>query len=191
MSTLPGTHYTVQEYLDLERTAEHKSEYYNGEIFAMAGASLEHNEIVGQLLTLIGPHARARGCRVFHSDMRVATPGELYTYPDLSVVCGPPRSSAEDRNTLVNPIVLVEVLSPSTELYDRGRKAHLYREIDSLQQLLLISQNAYSVELSTRQPDGSWVLKEFKGLDSSVELTCIGYTLHLRELYERVSIQIA
>lgn len=186
MSTQPKTRFTPEEYLELERKAEYKNEYYRGEIFAMAGASLKHNEIVGQLSALIAQHLRARGCRLYPADQRIATPAGLYTYPDLSVVCGPPQRSSEDRDTVTNPVLLVEVLSPTTESYDRGNKAKLYREIPSLEQLVLISQDAFEVELSTRQPDGTWLLREVKGRDGVAELTSIDYTLHLTELYERV-----
>jgi Uma2 family endonuclease len=119
--------------------------------------------------------------------MRVlATPSGLYTYPDLSVTCEEPQFADEQVDTLVNPTLLVEILSPSTENYDRGKKAKLYRAIPSLQELLCIAQDSYEVELYRRQPDGSWSLVEVKGLEAEVVLTSIGYTLKLRELYERV-----
>ena len=186
MSTLPNTRHTLQEYLERESRAESRNEYYRGEIFAMAGASVEHHEIVGQLSTLLGPHVRVRGCRLYPADQRIATPGGLYTYPDLAVLCGTPQRSADDPNSLVNPVLLVEVLSPATENYDRGNKAKLYREIPSLQQLLLVSQENYEIELSTRQVDGSWSLQTFVGLDAVVELSSVGFTLRLREVYERI-----
>ncbi len=186
MATLPKTHFTPEEYLELERKAESKSEYSNGEIFAMSGVGRKHDDIVAQLQMLLGQHLRGGGCRTQTADLRVRVTPNDYVYPDLSVVCGKRQFADTHLDTLINPTLLVEVLSPTTERYDRGQKAYLYRRIESLQQLLLISQDEYSVELHTRQPDGSWVLKSFTGLDASVELASIGYTLHLRELYERV-----
>ena len=121
------------------------------------------------------------------AEMRVlALPSGLYTYPDLSVVCGKPQYADSQVDTLTNPTLLVEILSPSTEAYDRGQKAKLYRSIPSLQELLLIEQETYEVELYRRQPDGTWSIISALGLDSSIELTSIGYTLQLRELYEIV-----
>jgi Uma2 family endonuclease len=119
--------------------------------------------------------------------MRVlATASGLYTYPDLSVACEEPQFADVQVDTLTNPTLLVEILSPSTEDYDRGKKAKLYRAIPSLQELLIIAQDSYEVELYRRQADGSWSLMEAKGLESAIALASIGYTLSLRELYENV-----
>jgi Uma2 family endonuclease len=186
MSTLPKTRYTPDEYLALERKAEYKSEFYDGEIFAMSGASREHNDIAVQLSFLIRQHLKGKTYRMHNSDMRVQVSPTKYTYPDLTVVCGQRQFKDAGLDTLLNPTVIFEILSPTTEFYDRGRKAHLYREIPSLQQLVLISQEAYEIEVSTRQPDGSWSLRLYKGLEASAELTPIGYTLRLGELYEPV-----
>lgn len=187
MSTLAKTFITPEEYLERERQAQHKSEYYNGEIFAMSGVSRKHDGIAWKLYMLIGQQLQGKSCRAFTSDMRVlALPSGLYTYPDLSVVCGKPQYADSQVDTLTNPTLLVEILSPSTEAYDRGQKAKLYRSIPSLQELLLIEQETYEVELYRRQPDGTWSIIPALGLDSSIELTSIGYTLQLRELYEIV-----
>jgi len=187
MSTLPKTFVTPEEYLERERKAECKSEYYNGGIFAMSGVSRKHDGIAMMLQFLIAGHLRGKSCRPYSAEVRVlAQPSGLYTYPDLSVVCGKPQYADSDVDTLINPILLVEVLSPSTEVYDRGQKAKLYRAIPSLQELLLVSQETYEVELYRRQPDGSWSIVSVTGLDASMELASIGYTLHLRELYEIV-----
>ena len=187
MSTLPKTFITPEQYLELERKAEFKSEYYDGEIFAMSGVNRKHDDIVSQLLLLIGQHLRGKNCRWHTSDMRVlVVPGGLYTYPDLSVVCGSRQFADSQLDTLTNPALLVEVLSPTTQRYDRGDKAKLYRGIDSLQELLLVAQDRYEVELYRRQPDATWLIVEAKGLESSIELTSISYTLRLAELYERV-----
>ena len=187
MSTQAKTLYTPEEYLELERKAEFKSEYYNGQIVAMSGASRWHDFIASQLETLIGQHLRGKKCLKFTANMRVlAAPSGLYTYPDLSVTCDEPRFGDPFGETLLNPSLLVEILSPSTENYDRGTKAKLYREIPSLRELLLVSQKDYEVELYRRQSDGTWSLIEAKGLQSAIALESIGYTLPLRELYEIV-----
>jgi Uma2 family endonuclease len=187
MSTQPKTFYTPEEYLALERKAEGRSEYHDGQIFAMSGASRWHDRIETQLSLLIEQHLAGRRCENFSSSMRVlAAPSGLYTYPDLSVTCEEPRFADAELDTLTNPTLLVEILSPSTENYDRGTKAKLYRSIPSLRELLLISQDAYEVELYRRQPDGGWSLLEAKGLDASIHLESIGYTLPLRDLYKKV-----
>lgn len=187
MSTLASRFLSPEEYLEIERKAEDKSEYYKGEMFAMSGASRRHDRIVVPLTILIGQHLKGKRCETFSANMRVlATPSGLYTYPDLSVACDEPQFADPHVDTLTNPTLLVEVLSPSTENYDRGKKAKLYRAIPSLQELLFIAQDSYEVELYRRQPDGTWSLIEARGLESAIALTSIGYTLSLRELYERV-----
>ena len=166
MSTLPKTFYTPEEYLELERKAEFRSEYYNGQIFAMSGASRWHARIETQLAFLIEQHLTGKKCEAFPPAMRVlAQPSGLYTYPDLSVVCNEPQFTDPFGETLVNPTLLVEILSPSTENYDRGTKAKLYRAIPSLRELLIVSQDSYDVELYRRQTGDTWVLIEAKGLE--------------------------
>jgi Uma2 family endonuclease len=175
------------EYLEIERKAEDKNEYYDGQMFLMSGASRWHDRIASQLTFLIARHLRGKKCEAFTARMRVfATPSGLYTYPDLSVTCEKPQFADPHVDTVTNPALLVEILSPSTEDYDRGKKAKLYRAIPSLQELLFIAQDAYEVELYRRQSDGTWSLIEAKGLESAIRLTSIGYTLSLRELYEQV-----
>lgn len=187
MSTLAKTFVTPEEYLQLERKAQYKSEYHAGTIFAMAGGSIRHDHIVAQLSLLTGNHLRGKKCTWFTSNMRVLVEArDLYTYPDLVVVCGKPRCAAADVDTLLNPVLLVEVLSPSTEVYDRWTKSVMYRSIPSLQELLLIAQDSYQVELYRRGQNGNWTSLVASGLDASIELESIGYTLRLGELYERV-----
>jgi Uma2 family endonuclease len=187
MSTLAKPFVTPEEYLELERKAEFKSEYHDGKIYAMSGVSRWHDWINSQLSGLIYQHLRGSQCGWFTANMRVLVEASgLYTYPDLSVVCGKAQFADDRFDTLTNPILLVEILSPSTEDYDRGRKAAMYRKIPSLQELLLIAQGAYEVELHRRGTDGTWSLIEVSGLDATIELRSIGYTLRLSELYERV-----
>lgn len=188
MSTLPKTLYTPAEYLDIERKAKHKSEYYRGEIFALSGATRRHDLIGAQIHVLVGQHLRGKKCRWHTSDMRVLVqPSGLYTYPDLSATCEEPQYADAHVDTLVNPSLIVEILSPSTEAYDRGRKARMYRDMPSLQELLLIDQEEFAVELHRKQDNGIWVIFNAVGLESVIELVSIGYLLSLRELYENVS----
>ena len=184
MSTLPKSFVTPAEYLELERKAEYKSEYYNGEIFPMPGVSRKHDRINICLIVLLQLHLKGTHCELFTGGMRVlVTPSGLYTYPDLSVVCGEPQFLDSEVDTLINPTLLIEVLSPTTEDYDRGRKAKMYRAMASVQELLLVAQDSPGVELHRRQADGSWVLTEVNGLDASIQLGSIGLTLRLSDIY--------
>ena len=188
MSTVPKPRYTPEEYLARERSALTKSEYYRGEIFAMAGATREHNLIVGNLIRTLGNQLLDRPCEVYPSDMRVKVIGSgLYTYPDVSVICGEPRFEDDQFDTLLNPTVLFEVLSDSTEKYDRGTKASQYRRIASLRELVLIAQDFPHVERHSRQPDGQWMLSDVFELEKSLELTSISVTLPLAEIYRGVT----
>jgi Uma2 family endonuclease len=184
MSTLPRPRLSPEEYLDIERKAEFKSEYYNGEMFAMSGGSRYHDRIASQLSGLVWQHLRKSRCEMYTANMRVRTPGGLYTYPDLSIACAEPQFYDKEVDTLLNPTLLVEILSPSTEGYDRGRKAELYRAIPSLRELLIVAQDRLHVELFRRVEGGPWDFSEADGLGGSVELTSIGLTLRLSELYE-------
>jgi Uma2 family endonuclease len=186
MSTLPKPFITPEQYLELERKAEFKSEYFNGEVFAMSGGSRWHDWISIQLTMLIQQHLRGKSCRGFTANMRVMTPAGLYTYPDLAVACDEPSFVDAAVDTLTNPTLLVEILSPSTEGYDLGRKAEMYRQMPSLRELLFIAQDRFHVELQRRQNTG-WSLLESNGLEGCIELASIGYTLRLAELYEAVS----
>ena len=187
MSSVPTKRYTPQEYLALERKAETKSEYYRGEIFAMSGASRIHNLISGNLFALIWNQLRGRACVVFNSDMRVKVDWSgLYTYPDVSALCGEPEFDDEHVDTLLNPSVLVEVLSPSTEDYDRGGKFELYRQIPSLRDYLVVAQDRVFVEHHTRSDDGSWRLVDHRALEDELVLCSIGCSLKLRDIYDKV-----
>jgi Uma2 family endonuclease len=183
MSTLPESFLTPEQYLEIERHAEFKSEYYNGEMFAMSGASRWHGRISFRLNSLLEQHLEDKPCEGYASEMRVLTPGGLYTYPDLVVTCEEPRFQDKQVDTLLNPTLIVEILSPSAENYDLGRKADLYREIPSLREILFIDQDRYAVQLQRRQPDDTWSLSKVEGLENSVELASIGYTLALKSLY--------
>jgi Uma2 family endonuclease len=181
--------FTAEEYLELECKSEFKSEYRDGQIYAMPPINRKHDWIYSELLVHVYQHLSDKNCSAYSSQMRVyAQAIGLYTYPDLSAVCGKAEFAEAkfDTDTLLNPILLVEILSPSTEAYDRGRKAAMYQTIPSLQELLLIAQDTYKVELCRRESDGTWSRIDAAGLDASIELQSIGFTLRLSELYERL-----
>jgi Uma2 family endonuclease len=179
---------TEQDYLTGERSSMEKHEYYRGAVYAMAGSSEQHNLIAINLAALLRAHLRGGPCRVCPSDMRVKIlHTTLYTYPDLTIVCGPSRFVEPDkRDTLINPIVLIEILSPSTELYDRGAKFQHYRTIETLQEYILVAQHTAHVERFTRQEANEWVLSEAIGLDASVPIAAIHAQLSLRDIYDEV-----
>ena len=189
LSTQPRTFLTEEEYVELERKADYKSEYYRGEMFAMAGAGEPHNLLAGNLFAILHPQLRRRTCRIYPSDMRVRVSATgLYTYPDVTVVCAEPQFADERKDTLLNPAFIAEVLSPSTEGYDRGRKFEHYRAIESLAEYLLVAQDRVHVDLYTRQQDGRWILSEASRLEDTLELPSIGCRLALADLYEKVDL---
>jgi len=189
VSTLPKTYITPEQYLEIERAAESKSEYYQGEMFAMSGAQLPHNLIVANTVRDLGQQLRTRDCTVCPSDLRVFIPATgLYTYPDAVVFCSQPKFQDSELDTLLNPILLVEVLSPTTEAYDRGRKFEHYQSIESFQQYLLIASDRMHVDLFTRRTGGGWLLQSADKPEESIELTSIGCRLLLADLYEKVDL---
>jgi len=179
---------TPAEYLAFERQqTDAKHEYLNGQITAMSGASREHNLIVGNAFASLHGQLRGRGCEVYSNDMRVHIPATgLYTYPDIVALCGEPVFEGDQFDTLLNPHVIIEVLSSSTEAYDRGTKFAHYRSIESLQAYVLIAQDRPHIELFERGTDGRWVLSEAKGPESHLELEALGCVLELSEVYERI-----
>jgi Uma2 family endonuclease len=184
MSTLPNTHLTPEQYLEIERKAEFRSEYYDGRMYAMSGGSRAHARIMARLAHLLADHMERRGCELYVADMRVLVEARgLYTYPDFTGVCGQPKFADSHVDTLLNPVILGEVLSPTTESYDRGTKARMYRAIPSLRECMLISQKAPDIELYRREEDGRWSIIEAAGLDASLELVSIGFILKLADLY--------
>lgn len=187
MATHPKTLLTPEQYLELERNAEFKSEYFQGEMFAMAGAKEVHNLIIWNLARDLGQQLRQRPCRAYLADMRVRVNAtDLYTYPDVVVVCGGPQFLDDQRDTLLNPNLIVEVLSPSTELYYRVRKFEHYRSLESVSEYLLVSSERVSAELYTRQPDGRWLLTTVSRMEDSLDLQSVGAHLALADLYEKV-----
>ncbi len=190
MSTNPRTFLTPEQYLEIERKAEFKSEYYQGEMFAMAGAKEAHNLLVTNLVAGLHQQLRSGPCRVYSNDMRVRVSATgLYTYPDVTVVCGERQFLDDQRDTLLNPNLLVEVLSASTEAYDRGRKFDQYQTIESFSEYLLVSSDRVHVDLFTRQPDGRWLLTSAGRLEDVLDLQSIGCRLSLGDLYENIDLQ--
>lgn len=179
-------HYTAEEYLTLERNTLYKSEFHDSEIFAMTGASRTHNLIVFNIAGELRTQLKNRPCEAYIADMRVkAAKARSYHYPDIAVVCGTPEFEDAHVDTLLNPTLLIEVLSPSTEAYDRGGKFAHYRKITSLCEYVLVTQDQFSVERYVRQGD-VWILTEAVDIEATVTLESIGCSLKLREVYDKV-----
>jgi Uma2 family endonuclease len=193
MSTQSKRLLTPEEYLEIERKAEFKSEYYNGEMFAMAGGLSPHNLIAVDAVFLLRSQVRAGQCFVYNSDMRVRVNRTgLYTYPDVSVVCGERKFLDDRHDTLLNPTLIIEVLSPSTEAYDRGRKFQQYRSLESLRAYLMIASDQIHVELHTRQMSGLWLLAvESDRLEDTLDLESIGCRLNLAQVYEQAALELS
>ena len=186
MASLAKPRFTPQEYLAMERAADYKSEYMSGEIFAMAGTSYKHTIIVANLLRELGGQLRGGLCRAVANDLRVSVQATgAYTYPDVVIVCGQPQFGDEYLDTLLNPTVLMEVLSDSTEAFDRGGKFAHYRRLESLQEYVLITQNLMRVEHFVR--DGErWVLSELNTLEDTLDLASVNSLVRLSDIYEDI-----
>ena len=179
---------TWAEYLELERAAEFKSEFFEGEMFAMAGGTPQHSLIATNLAREFGNRLKGGPCVAYNADLRIKIEATgLFTYPDLSVICGSLQFADSTEDTAVNPTVLVEVLSDSTEAYDRGRKFEHYRQIPTLQAYLLVSQQAPRVEQFIRQAEGRWLLDEAAGLDRHLDLPSLQTSISLAEVFANVS----
>lgn len=177
---------TPAAYLALERDAGGKHEYWHGELFAMAGASRRHNLLVASLVRSLGNALLDRPCEVYPSDMRVANATrEVFTYPDVTVVCGRPTFTDDRHDTLLDPLVIIEVLSDSTEAYDRGKKFAHYRGIASLRHYVLVAQDQPLIELYTRQGDGTWTLSDHR-MGDVVTLSAVGCELSVSEIYRKL-----
>jgi len=186
MSAIAKPTISESEYLELERKAFEKSEYYKGEVFAMAGATKEHNKIVASLVGELYGFLKGKGCGLFPSDLRVHNlQNTLYTYPDAIVVCGKEEYLDDKFDTLLNPTILFEVLSTSTENYDRGIKFKLYRSIPSLQNYVLVSSTEYLAEVYTRNND-TWILTTAKDKNNHIHISAINYDLKLQDVYGQI-----
>lgn len=186
MASNPKPWISSEQYLSLERQAETKSEYLNGETFAMTGASRRHNLLAGNIFAVLRSQLRSQGCEVYISDMRVKIPvGDFYVYPDVTVACGAPRFEDSEVDTLLNPVVIVEILSKSTEDYDRGTKFVHYRTLSSLAEYILVSQDEVHVEHWVRQATG-WLLSETRHLENVIQIPSVSARLTLSEIYDLV-----
>jgi len=187
MSTQPIPSLTAEQYLAIERNCEQKHEFFRGEMFAMSGATRAHNQITFNLARVLGNQLLDRECTAYVNDMRVnITPTGLYTYPDVIVTCEEPMFEDGQLDTLLNPQVIIEVLSESTEKYDRGKKFEHYRQIHSLTDYVLVSQDHAQIERFTRQQDDQWLLSEASGLGATLGLPAVDCQLVLADIYAKV-----
>jgi Uma2 family endonuclease len=178
---------TPEEYLALERKAEYKSEYVDGVMYAMSGASENHNLIVMNIGTRLNIQLENAPCKVYPSDMKVRVPSSRkFHYPDLTVVCDRPRFADDEKDVLLNPLLIVEVLSESTAAFDRGKKFQYYQEIESFQEYLLVAQDEPIVERFVKQADNSWIYTKVEGLDQIITLSSIDCSLGLKDIYAKV-----
>ena len=178
-------YFSIEEYLEMENAATEKHEYYQGEIFAMSGAKLEHNIVTRNLMISLGNILKGQPCQPFGSDLRIhIEKNTLFTYPDISIICGEPKSLNDDDMNFLNPSVIIEVASPSTRDYDRGEKFKLYRDIPALKEYILIDPLSISIEAFSINAQGNWELKEYNNIDQSLELSSIQVSVELKEIYD-------
>jgi Uma2 family endonuclease len=178
---------TADEYLEAERNASGKNELMNGKIITMTGASLKHNRIVSNLIGNIYPFLKGKSCEVFPSDMRVNIPTtNSFTYPDLTIVCGKPELLDDHFDNLLNPAVIIEVLSPSTESYDRGNKFFTYQQIPSLKEYILVDSTSCTVQTIVKKDDGLWQFDTITNLSATLIIQSIGQSIVLGDVYEGV-----
>lgn len=186
MSAILRSLISETEYLELERQAPNKSEYYKGEIFAMAGATKEHNKIVASIIGAMSQHLKGKKCAYFPSDLRVHNNyNGFYTYPDVTVVCGKEEYLDNKFDTLLNPTAIFEVLSTATEGYDRGIKFKLYRTLPSLKNYVLVSSTEFAAEVYTRNKD-QWILSTAKDKNDYIHISAINYDFNLSDMYAQI-----
>lgn len=192
MAALPNKKLSEEAYLAMERAADARHAYLDGDVFAMTGASRTHNLITLSIASELRGRLKPRGCEVYASDMRVHVPETgLYTYPDVSVVCGEPRFLDGELDTLLNPRIIVEVLSPSTEDHDRGLKFLHYRSIESLRDYVLVAQNRIHVEHLRRRRDGRWLLSEHARPADTIAFDDLETSLEIATIYDGVAVDAA
>ena len=182
--------FSIEEYLEMENAADEKHEYYKGEIFAMSGAKVPHNRISTNLLVALAIKLKGKSCEPFGSDSRIHIEANtLFTYPDISIICGEVMTLNNDDYNVLNPTVIVEVLSKSTKNYDRGEKFKLYRDIPTLREYILVDSKGIHIEVFRLNDNGHWELEEYKSLDDNVLIKAINETIALTEIYEGVEIE--
>lgn len=187
MSTVAVRKYSVAEYLSREAASTVRNEYYRGEIFAMAGNTHQHCEIQGNLMYRLRQALEGSPCRPYGTDQRIRIEAvDLFTYPDVVVICGEPDFASEDPMSITNPRVVFEILSPSTEAYHRGEKFELYQHLASLQEYVLVSQDRAHIDRFVRQSGGGWLLQSFAGLEDTLEIESLKCRIPLALVYENV-----
>ena len=180
---------SIEEYLEMENAAVEKSEYYKGEIFAMSGAKVPHNIIAGNLFIGLGLKLKGKKCKPFNSDQRIHIPSNtLFTYPDISIICGEIITLNNDDYNVLNPTVIIEVLSRSTKNYDRGEKFKLYRDIHTLKEYILVDSQSIHIEIFRLNENGHWELQEYNLLSDVIIIKAIDETVSLSEIYDGVRI---
>lgn len=176
--------YTIAEYLKMEKASDVKHEYFRGEIFAMAGAGNRHNVLFKNMFGQLYMNLMGKPCQPYGSDMRIHIPeNTLFTYPDISVICGDFIASPEDEETFILPAVLIEILSPSTKNYDRGEKFKLYRDIPSLKEYILVDSESVNIEVFRLNAGGHWELEEYKTLAENLTINAIAVSITIRDIY--------
>ena len=188
MAAVPKERFNIEEYIEFDKNSEERWEYFDGVVVSMSGGTLIHNRISTNLVAGLRGKALEKGCEVLAGDMRIKVPkAPPYRYADIVVVCGPPViEQIQGLDVLVNPRLIVEILSSSTEAYDRGKKFVSYKSIESFEEYLLVAQDRPYITHYLRQPDGSWSRTDVEGLDNEIELSSISCKLSLREIYELV-----
>ena len=180
---------SIEAYLEMENAADEKHEYYKGEIFAMSGAKVSHNIIAGNLFALLFNKLKGKKCKPFNSDQRIHIPSNsLFTYPDISIICGEVITLNNDDYNVLNPTVVVEVLSKSTKNYDRGEKFKLYRDIKTLKEYILVDSESIHIEIFRLNANSHWELEEYNSLTNVVTIKAIGETIFLSEIYDNVPV---
>jgi Uma2 family endonuclease len=186
MASVSNYYLSPEEYLALERKAEFKSEYIDGVVYAIAGASTRHNLIVANIIITIGAQLKGRPGRVYPSDLKVRVPNpKRYFYPDVSVVCGEDEFADDEQDIILNPTLIVEVSSETSAAFDRGKKFLSYQQIGSLEEYLLVSQDETLVEGYARQGNDTWLYTKVTGLEGSLTLSSIECTLALKDVYDK------
>lgn len=180
---------TVEEYLQFEKASVEKHEFYRGEVFAMAGAGPRHNKIFSNLFIALGIRLKGKPCRPYGSDLRIHIPeNTLFTYPDISIICGDFVLSEEDKETVIQPTVLIEILSPSAKDYDRGGKFKLYRDIPTLKEYILVDTEAINIEAFRINAMAHWELEEYRELAYTLKIPSVEINIPLAEIYEGTKI---
>ena len=180
---------SIEAYLEMENAALEKHEYYKGEVFAMAGAKVSHNRIVSNLLAELGIRLKRKKCKPYNSDQRIHIPDNtLFTYPDISIVCGEVITLNDDEYNVLNPTVIIEVLSKSTKNYDRGEKFKLYRDIATLKEYILVDSESIHIEVFRLNEKNHWELEEYNNINESFTIKAINESVLISEIYENVKV---